>query len=826
MKLKFWLRWAGRDMRQRWLQVSAIALIIALGTGIYAGLGGQESWRVAALDASYNALNTYDLRLSLTAGGHLAQEDAVIILHEVDGVMAVEPRLLVDTLVEVIDSDPPILVLGQITGVDTETGGPYVNRPFIEAGRELTAADDNQAIIEHKFALYYELEPGTRLRFSGGLESEMVGTAHFPEYFMVIPPGQVGFMRESSFVAVIMPLTAVQTYAQQPDQINDILIRLEDRVSAAAAQQAIADAFAANFPNVGVTIAPLHEDPVYNMLYSDAEQDQAIWDIMAAVFLIGAALATFNLAGRIVESQRRQMGISMTLGVPRTWIALRPLLMGLQIALLGVLFGLPLGLLFSQLFVNMILEMLPLPVWPEAALYWPSFLQAAALGIALPVLATLLPVWQAVRMSPLEALHGHLAARSSGLNRWLKGVRLPGNSFAQIPLKNVLRSVRRSALTIAGIATAVIMLVLFLGLMDSFAATIHQGEHALLSRSADRLTVNLNTFYPVNHPLVQNLLELTAEDGRPLFAATETGLLLAGHLRTADTSDDTEAAATTLEYFDPNSVIWTPTLLAGEISTSTATEGKPGLIISQKMAEDWGLQVGDTAVLEHPRLEGLTTVSLVETEVIVSGIHDNPIRGFSYVNRTQPLSTGLESATNVLIFVPAPGIEMAEAQRILFAQPGVAAVQPIGELVNAFNELLELFTGFLRLIELIVVLLAFLIAYNATSINIDDRRREIATMFAFGLRPHIALRMQMGENLLLGLMGTAVGLALGWPLLQRFMVARMESQLENIGLVVAVSPQTLLLIVLMSAGVVALTPLVNYRRLRHINIPNTLRVME
>lgn len=94
MKLKFWLRWAGRDLRQRWLQVAAIALIIALGTGIYAGFGGQETWRVASLDKSYAALNMYDLRLTLTTGSYLPQEEAVAVLSVVKGVTAVEPRLL------------------------------------------------------------------------------------------------------------------------------------------------------------------------------------------------------------------------------------------------------------------------------------------------------------------------------------------------------------------------------------------------------------------------------------------------------------------------------------------------------------------------------------------------------------------------------------------------------------------------------------------------------------------------------------------------------------------------------------------------------------
>jgi ABC-type antimicrobial peptide transport system permease subunit len=104
--------------------------------------------------------------------------------------------------------------------------------------------------------------------------------------------------------------------------------------------------------------------------------------------------------------------------------------------------------------------------------------------------------------------------------------------------------------------------------------------------------------------------------------------------------------------------------------------------------------------------------------------------------------------------------------------------------------------------------------------------REIATMYAFGLRPRTVLWIQMGENFLLGLIGTGIGLALGFTMLVYFMVSRMESMLESFGLVVSVAPLTMAFIVLVTAVVVGLTPSVNYRRLLRIDIPNTLRVME
>jgi putative ABC transport system permease protein len=827
MNMKFWLRWSGRDLRQRWLQVIAIAMIIALGTGMYSGYGGLETWRLESMDESYGMVNMYDLRMKLTAGSSLPQEEAIEILSQLIGVSVVEPRLLLDTQVDVVSSDQEILVIGQIIGVETRDSGPYVNQVHIEEGRGLTEADRNKAILEFKFARHYELGIGTKLLLSAGLEAEVVGIGQIPEYFMVMPAGDITFMMgESTFAAVVLPVATVQNHYQLPGQINDVLFVLEEQADQKTVQSAIEETMAKNFPGVGIIINTKEEDPVHNLLYSDAVEDQEMLDFFSYILLAGASLAAFNLAGRIVESQRRQIGISMALGVPRLWIAMRPVLMGLQIAFFGTVMGLGLGFVFSWLVADLTMDLAPLPYWAGTMLHWTNFLEAGLLGIILPLLATLIPVIKAVRTPPLDAIHGHLIAKSSGLNRWLKGVRLPGNTFTQMPLKNVLRSVRRSGLMVLGITTAVILLTMFLGLLDTMIATIDQVGDALLHRSPDRLVVNLSTFYPRDHPHVENIGSLTADDGPPLFAQFEKGLQLGGKLRAEGTPVE-EGVATTLEYFDPDSLIWTPQLVAGDLTRSQNTsQDTISLIISQKMAEDWDLKVGDRAVLEHPRREGLMEVTFMESPVIITGIHNNPIRPISYVDETQPPFTGLEILTNVIMVIPQTGIDQDTARRVIFEQPGVATVRTLAEVVEVFDDAIALLTSVLRVIQGVVIFLAFLIAYNATTINVDDRIREIATMFAYGLPPRTVLRIQMSENLILGAAGTVIGLGLGYLILEYFMAARMESMFESIGLEVTVAPLTLLIIVLLSTGVVALTPVVSFRRLRKLNIPNTLRVME
>ena len=57
--------------------------------------------------------------------------------------------------------------------------------------------------------------------------------------------------------------------------------------------------------------------------------------------------------------------------------------------------------------------------------------------------------------------------------------------------------------------------------------------------------------------------------------------------------------------------------------------------------------------------------------------------------------------------------------------------------------------------------LALLIAFNSSAIGIDERRRENATMLAFGITNVRTVVLAVAESLIIGVLGTLVGLAGG-----------------------------------------------------------------
>ncbi|NDJ86368.1 MAG: FtsX-like permease family protein [Chloroflexi bacterium] len=819
MNLGFWLRWSWRDLKARWLQVVAIALIIALGTGVFAGLGGQETWRVESLDQSYERLNHYDLQVDFADGTYVDEDTLSAALSAIEGLNDAEPRLVAATLVDASTDKEDILVSGRVVGVDVTEGGPYVDEIHIEAGdgRSFTSEDAGQrvVVVEKKFADYYDLQPGDSIRVSGDVSLDYVGTGTFAEYFQIIPEDGT-FSGEASLAILFMPLDTLQDLTGHTGLVNDVVITVQDGASRAAVATAVEETLAATFPEVGFEVTMPEDDPVHHILYSDARNDQDTWNLIGALFLIGASFGAFNLAGRMVESQRRQIGIGMALGVPRGWLAFRPLLVGAQIAILGTIMGLVIGWGLSLLFANLFKTLLPLPYW-GTSLYLPGYIRAALLGLALPLVATMIPVWRAVRVQPIDAIKsGHLVAKGGGLSWLLNYLPIPGRSFTQMPFRNILRSPWRTLLTVLGIAMAILLMTAFIGFMDSFIATLDQGEEAYLYQGRDRLLVQLDTFYPQGSERVTDIVQMTDQSGERMFGETEPALVLGGKL-----SQGTESIDTLLELHDMQNPIWVPRLIDGELRGDM-----PGIVISEKAAEDLGVKVGDSITLEHPLREGEMAFRLVETEIPLVGIHDNPIRGLSYMDMAGAAAMGLGDMTNMVVVTPDNGSDATSIKRALLVQPGVASVQAIGEFADALEEALEIFVAILAIIQGIVLLMAFLIAFNSTSINVDERSREFATMFAFGLPLRTVTRMQVVENLLIGILGTALGVVLGWLALNYLLVQRVEDQLEDFKFIITLSPDTLAISVALGVLVVALTPLLSIRKMSRMDIPSTLRVME
>jgi putative ABC transport system permease protein len=210
----------------------------------------------------------------------------------------------------------------------------------------------------------------------------------------------------------------------------------------------------------------------------------------------------------------------------------------------------------------------------------------------------------------------------------------------------------------------------------------------------------------------------------------------------------------------------------------------------------------------------------------VAGVHPGPIRLNAYLDRSQLSLLGAVGVVNELSVLPAEGFGADDVERDLFGLDAVASVQPVSAWTTVLKDALDEFTGIFQVLEVFILVLALLIAYNATSINADERAKERATLVAYGLPLRRLVAAETVEGLLIGALGTVVGIALGTAVLHWITTYTVATTMPDVGFDVVLTGRTIATAAVLGIVAVAVAPLLTIRRLRRMDIPGTLRVVE
>jgi putative ABC transport system permease protein len=811
-RARFWLRWSLRDLRQRWLLVLTLALVVALATGVGAGLGSMERWRLRSNDASFALLRMHDLRVSLTAegsveAGTLATAATAIPHRQLIG--ATQERLIAPTQVDASRPGHTVLVPGKLVGVPLAGAGSSIDSRFILKGRDLRVADDGRAVavVESNFAAHHGLPIPSDARLPAGRRVRLVGRVLQPEQFLVTRPG-AQFGTESGYAVLYAPLATVQAVSGRQRQVNELVLALAAGADPALVERELRQTLAARLPQIGVTVTRKADEDAHRILYEDARNDQRMVNVFAWLLLAGAAFASFNLVSRVVESQRRELGIGMALGVGPGKLAIRPLVFAAEVALLGVVAGIGVGLVFNGVFRGALQELLSLPAW-RTPLLPGVYARAAALGFAVPLLAAAYPVVRAVRVPPVTAIRvGSLSAAGGGLAPLLERLRLPGSSLAKMPFRNVARTPRRTLMSLLGIAAVITILVALAGVFDSFNRGLAASHDEALYGNPQRMTATLAAIEPADGPVMRAIAASAT------ISAAEPALVLPITLRRGDTSIEAS-----VEVLDPASAVWRPRITDGAF-----TRAGKGIVLAQQAAADLGLDVGDAVTLTHPVRSGPTSFRTQTSRLTIVALHANPLRGLAYMTTGQARLFGLAGAANTVELRPRGS--PAALTRALFAISGVASVESGAAVPDALRTYMDEFLAILRITQAVTLLLALLIAYNAISIAGEERRREHATMLAFGIPVRRVVGNTVVESMLIGTLGSLVGLGLGLALLGWIINVVSRDTYPELGLPITLTPASIAIAAALGILAVALAPLLGVRRLKDMDIPATLRVVE
>lgn len=511
----------------------------------------------------------------------------------------------------------------------------------------------------------------------------------------------------------------------------------------------------------------------------NAEKVENIAGIFPVFFILVAALVALTSMTRMVDEDRMQIGTFKALGYSRGRIMSKYLIYCCLASIIGCIGGILCGFaLLPSVFWRAYQTMYQLPA---LALGFSWVFAVVVFGVAL--LGTILVTWGACRTSLKEKPSNLMQPKAPKPG---KRILLERIGFIWKPLKfkwkatlrNIFRYKKNMILTIISVMGCTALILTGFGLNDSVNAVADlQYGKVLLYDTVIEYTGDLSE---ADGALREFIGDASQEGERYLPVYMESGRLIFGK--------DSGATSETVDmYVVENNAQFNSFVSLHERENSaiieTVQEVGNSIVLPENIAIVYGIDVGDT--LYYSRSGGNAV------EVKVSAVCENYTGSYVYISKASYESLfGTMPAHNTVLVKS--GIEESDTEELtknILSENGSSSVEVQSvEFTYSSQETMEGLSSTMGLVIAILVIsagaLAAIVLYNLTNINIEERRREIATLRVLGYRKWEVAGYIYRESAILTIAGTLLGLLLGM-LLHMFIIDRVNSVTMMFGRVIS-----------------------------------------
>ena len=220
--------------------------------------------------------------------------------------------------------------------------------------------------------------------------------------------------------------------------------------------------------------------------------------------------------------------------------------------------------------------------------------------------------------------------------------------------------------------------------------------------------------------------------------------------------------------------------LRNRLSGQSIEFTRDSVVISEKLSKRLGVGVGDT--IRVYAQDGIGNPSGEPRTLTITGIAENYVGSYLFVGSDAWESLGnREQATDGwYTTLPEDQTTREAFGEKLIGQAGVATVDDVNEAIRTYRESLKVVNRVVAILIVAAALLAFIVLYNLTNINIEERIREIASLKVLGFTRHEIDAYVFREIALLAIFGALFGLVLG-TYLEGFVVQTAEIDLVMFG---------------------------------------------
>ena len=465
-----------RDLWHMKGQATAIGVVIAMGvmllvmqTGLVATLGETR-------DAYYERYRLADVFAPVSR----APERLVGRLAEIPGVTAAMGRVVGRALIDLPDQELPL----QARAVSLPDHPPFdLNDIYLTEGRLPDAGRSDEIVLLRSFARAHDLRPGDALTatMNGARRTfRIVGLAESPEFLYTTAPGEL-VPDDARFGVIWMTRAALSAAFDMEGAFNEALLGLSRGANSAAVEDA-ADRLLAPYGGVGAY--PLADQFSNRFITEEIAGLRASTRVVPPLFLGVAAFLLYIVISRMVQSERRQIGLMKAFGYTDTEVSSHYFKLVLLIAAAGAAAGCLAGIAGGRALIAVYIHYFKFPF-----LVFQLDPDAFVIGVTVSVLSAsaggLVVLRRVFALTPADAMRPPRPPDFTRAGQLLRGVARFLDQPSRMVLRRIIRQPgRMSGATIgigAGMALSVAMLNIHTGFDRSIELTFGVMDRSDLS---------------------------------------------------------------------------------------------------------------------------------------------------------------------------------------------------------------------------------------------------------------------------------------------------------------------------------------------------------
>jgi putative ABC transport system permease protein len=537
-----------------------------------------------------------------------------------------------------------------------------------------------------------------------------------------------------------------------------------------------------------------------------ADRMDAIASLFPVFFFGVASLVCLTTMTRMVDEQRGTIGAYKALGYSNNAIAFKYVNYAAVASIAGGILGSLAGIkIFPKIIFDSWAMMYTLPPMLETR-------QTALiiLTVVLGFLVITVTAYYVTRTSLKEVPAMLLRPKMQYFGKTILLERIQGFwkrlSFSQkVTLRNIFRYKKRFIMTVTGIAGCAALLVAGFGLSSSIGKVV-------VRQYQEIFTYNLNMKFTAvaSSPEKDEVMNKLDGDGNV------TSYLQAAQLN-ATVKGEEDIAVTMISPLDPEHFTDYVTLRHRTTQDHFSLPAD-GVVINEKLAKELQVTKGDSISVDNG--DGAMK------KLLVREITENYVFHYLYIHPDYYKEIyRLEPENDALLIKLQTDTKEAEGLlgKSLINLPQVASVSYYRDASEKFEDSVVSLNAVVYAIILCAALLAFVVLYNLTNINLSERLREIATIKVLGFYNREVSMYVYRENLILTILGGFIGLFLGIGLHRAIM-----NSIEQVGVMFGnyISLQSFVYSFLITLIFGVLVNLFMYKKIVNIKMVESLKSVE